>query len=231
MTRRAHPRLRAVGVLFLVAVPLAGVLTAAILAPLVLGPGIAASSAANLLSPLPGVLSDETPAGKTAVLAADGSLITWFYRLNRTPVASDQIPAVMKQALIDIEDARFYEHRGVDLEGTARALLRNLLAGEVTQGGSTITQQLVKQTLLQAATTAEERQAATESSIGRKLREARLALAMEQQYDTAAESQQAVDAAAGLLADGEAMPTADELAAQFERFLAENQDRTDPPDH
>ena len=182
MTRRAHPRLRAVGVLFLVAVPLAGVLTAAILAPLVLGPGIAASSAANLLSPLPGVLSDETPAGKTAVLAADGSLITWFYRLNRTPVASDQIPAVMKQALIDIEDARFYEHRGVDLEGTARALLRNLLAGEVTQGGSTITQQLVKQTLLQAATTAEERQAATESSIGRKLREARLALAMEQRF-------------------------------------------------
>ena len=182
MTRRAHPRLRAVGVLFLVAVPLAGVLTAAILAPLVLGPGIAASSAANLLSPLPGVLSDETPPRNTAVLAADGSLITWFYRLNRTPVAADQIPAVMKQALIDIEDARFYEHRGVDLEGTARALLRNLLAGEVTQGGSTITQQLVKQTLLQAATTAEERRAATESSIGRKLREARLALAMEQRY-------------------------------------------------
>ena len=182
MTRRAHPRLRAVGVLFLVAVPLAGLLTAAMLAPLFVGPGIAARSAANLLSPLPGVLSDETPAGSTAVLAADGSLITWFYRLNRTPVAADQIPAVMRQALIDIEDARFYEHRGVDLEGTARALLRNLLAGEVTQGGSTITQQLVKQTLLQAATTAEERQAATESSIGRKLREARLALAMEQQY-------------------------------------------------
>ena len=54
--------------------------------------------------------------------------------------------------------------------------------------------------------------------------------ALEQQYD-AAESQQAADAATGLLADGEAMPTADELAAQFERFLAENQDRTDPPDH
>ena len=43
--------------------------------------------------------------------------------------------------------------------------------------------------------------------------------------------QAAVDAAVGLLADGETMPTADELAAQFERFLAENQDRTDPPDH
>ena len=182
MSRRAHPRLRAFSTLFLVAVPLAGALTAAMLAPWVVAPGLAARSSANLLSPLPGGLGEETPAGNTVVLAADGSLITWFYRLNRTPVATDQIPAVMKQALIDIEDARFYEHRGVDLEGTARALLRNLLAGEVTQGGSTITQQLVKQTLLQAATTAEERQAATESSIGRKLREARLALAMEQQY-------------------------------------------------
>ena len=53
------------------------------------------------------------------------------------------------------------------------------------EGGSTITQQLVKQTLLQAATTAEERQAATEESVGRKLREARLALALEQQYTKA----------------------------------------------
>ena len=50
------------------------------------------------------------------------------------------------------------------------------------EGGSTITQQLVKQTLLQSATTAEERLAATEESIGRKLREARLALALEEQY-------------------------------------------------
>ena len=59
---------------------------------------------------------------------------------------------------------------------------------------------------------------------------AELVRALEQQYDTAAESQQTgSDAAAGLLAEGEAMPTADELAAQFERFLAENQDRTDPP--
>jgi hypothetical protein len=75
----------------------------------------------------------------------------------------------------------------------------------------------------------------TNEAIERQVEEsaevAELVRALEQQYDTAAESQQAVDAAAGLLADGEAMPTADELAAQFERFLAENQDRTDPPDH
>jgi len=182
VSRGAHPRLRALGILFLVAVPLAGALTAALLMPWVVAPGLAAKTSADLLSPLPGVLTDETPAGNTAVLAADGSLITWFYRHNRTPVGAEQISEVMKQALIDIEDSRFYEHHGLDVEGTARALLRNVAAGEVTQGGSTITQQLVKQTLLQGATTAEERDAATASSIGRKLREARLALAMEERY-------------------------------------------------
>ena len=182
MDQHAHPRLRAFAVLFLVAVPLAGVLSAGMLVPWVVGPGLMARSSADLLSPLPGGLGDETPAGNTAVLAADGSLITWFYRHNRTPVAADQISPVMKQALVDIEDSRFYEHHGVDLEGTTRALVRNLAAGEVMEGGSTLTQQLVKQTLLQAATTPEERLAATESSIGRKLREARLALAVEQRY-------------------------------------------------
>ena len=163
MSRRAHPRLRAFSTLFLVAVPMAGALTAAMLAPWVVAPGLAARSSANLLSPLPGGLGEETPAGNTVVLAADGSLITWYYRLNRTPVAADQISEVTKQALIDIEDSRFYEHHGLDIEGTARALVRNVVAGEVMEGGSTITQQLVKQTLLQAATTAEERAAATES--------------------------------------------------------------------
>lgn len=182
MSRPVHPRLHALGVLFLVAVPLAGALVAGLFMPWVLGPGLAAKSTANLLTPLPGVLTEETPPGNSAVLAADGSLITWFYRLNRTPVQEDRIAQVMKQALIDIEDSRFYEHRGVDLEGSARALVRNLAAGEVMEGGSTITQQLVKQTLVQTAATAEEREAATASSIDRKLREARLALAVEEKY-------------------------------------------------
>jgi hypothetical protein len=71
---------------------------------------------------------------------------------------------------------------------------------------------------------------AIEQQVEESAEVAELVRALEQQYDTAAESQQAgSDAAAGLLAEGEAMPTADELAAQFERFLAENQDRTDPP--
>ncbi|HEX2075442.1 MAG TPA: transglycosylase domain-containing protein [Geodermatophilus sp.] len=179
--RRGHPRLRAFGLL-LGALPFAGALVAALLLPWIVGPGLAASSTAGLLAPLPVELTDRTPPGNTRVLAADGSLITHFFRNNRTPVTSDQIAEVMKQALVDIEDERFYEHNGVDVEGTLRALVTNVAAGSVQEGGSTITQQLVKQTLLQTAATPEDRLAATEESIGRKLREARLALALEEEY-------------------------------------------------
>ena len=180
MARRRHPRLRAAAGLVFIAIPLAGALVAALILPWLAGPGIAARSSVDLLTPLQG--ADRTLAGNSILVADDGSLITYFYRNNRTPVASDQIAPVMKQALIDIEDARFYEHRGLDVEGTLRALLRNLQAGSVQEGGSTITQQLVKQTLLQTAVTPEERAAATEDSVGRKLREARLALALEEEY-------------------------------------------------
>src|SRR4051812_39915487 len=63
-----------------------------------------------------------------------------------------------------------------------RALVKNVAAGQVEEGGSTLTQQLVKQTLLQTADTPEAQQAAKEQTVGRKLREARLALALEQTY-------------------------------------------------
>jgi membrane peptidoglycan carboxypeptidase len=185
MSGRDRPRWHAAQLLLLVAVPVAGALLAALLLPWILGPGLVVRSNADLLAPLPVELGDSTPAGNSVVLAADGSVITYFYSHNRTPVAPDAIADVMKQALVDIEDSRFYEHRGIDVEGTARALARNLIAGSVLEGGSTITQQLVKQTLLQSATTPEERLAATEESVGRKLREARLALALEKQYPKA----------------------------------------------
>jgi membrane peptidoglycan carboxypeptidase len=174
-------RLHALGRLLL-ALPLAGALLAALLVPWVVGPGLAASSSTKLLAPLPVELVDDTPPPNTVVLAADGSVITYFYRNNRTPVPDDRIADVMKQAMVDIEDQRFWQHGAIDLEGTLRALVRNASAGSVQEGGSSITQQLVKQTLLQTAETPEERQAATEESMGRKLREARLALALEREY-------------------------------------------------
>ncbi|MGY1986371.1 penicillin-binding protein [Blastococcus sp. SYSU DS0669] len=164
------------------AVLLAGVLLAGLLLPWVGGPALAARSSSALLGDPPEEFSVEVPAGNTVVLAANGELITSFYRENREPVAFDQIAEVMRQALVAVEDARFYDHGGLDVQGTTRALVTNIAAGEVEEGGSTLTQQLVKQTLLQSARTQDERNAATEKTFGRKLREARLALAMESAY-------------------------------------------------
>ncbi|GAA4742661.1 transglycosylase domain-containing protein [Modestobacter marinus] len=160
----------------------AGALVAAMLLPWVGGTGLAARNSASLLDALPVELTDETPNGNATMVAADGQPITQFYDNNRTPVTHDQISDVMKQAIVDIEDSRFYQHNGLDVEGTARALAKNVAAGAVLEGGSTLTQQLVKQTLLQTADNAEERAAAEEESVGRKLKEARLALALEEEY-------------------------------------------------
>src|SRR4051794_34307820 len=181
MSENARTRTRALLKLAAMIVA-AGVLLAALMFPFVGGTGLVARNSASLLDALPVELTDQTPAGVTKVLAADGSLITNFFTNNRTPVPPDQISDIMKQALVDIEDSRFYDHNGLDVQGTLRALVTNVAAGSVQEGGSTLTQQLVKQTLLQTAETPEEQQAATEESVGRKLKEARLALALEDTY-------------------------------------------------
>jgi membrane peptidoglycan carboxypeptidase len=164
----------------------AGAIVAAMLFPFIGGGGLVARNSASLIDALPVQLTDQAPAGNTKVLGADGRLITMFYSNNRQPVRSNQIAKIMKQALVDIEDSRFYKHNGLDVQGTVRALMANLAAGSVQEGGSTITQQLVKQTLLQTAETAAERQAAIEQNgsagVTRKLKEARLALALEDKY-------------------------------------------------
>jgi membrane peptidoglycan carboxypeptidase len=178
------PLARSVRTLFTLAmsVVLAGALLAGLLLPWVGGPALLAQQSSSLLGDPPLELTGEPPPGNTTMLAANGEPITSFYRENRAPVASEQIAEVMKQAMVAIEDARFYEHGGLDVQGTLRALLTNLAAGGVQEGGSTLTQQLVKQTLLQAADSQEGRDAATEATVGRKLREARLALALEDTY-------------------------------------------------
>jgi penicillin-binding protein 1A len=86
-------------------------------------------------------------------------------------VASDQIADVMKQAIVAVEDKRFFEHRGIDLHGIFRAIWADITNKKVVQGGSTITQQFVKN-----AFTGQQR------SFGRKLKEAALAWQLEQQW-------------------------------------------------
>jgi penicillin-binding protein 1A len=81
----------------------------------------------------------------TFVYAADGSLLGSIpAERNREPVPLNRISPWMRRATIAIEDRRFYEHGGIDLEGIGRALVRDVEAGRVVEGGSTITQQLVR---------------------------------------------------------------------------------------
>jgi membrane peptidoglycan carboxypeptidase len=88
----------------------------------------------------------------------------------------------MVKAIVAIEDYRFYEHGAIDLKGTLRALITNKASGEQVQGGSSITQQMVKLTLISQAKNKEERLAATDETYARKLRELRYAIAVEEQH-------------------------------------------------
>ncbi len=93
-------------------------------------------------------LKDYRPLVSTRVLAADGSEAFVFARERRTVVPFDKIPDVMKRAVLAAEDARFYEHEGVNYLAIARCAVKGLLRGGVACGGSTITQQVVKTFLL-----------------------------------------------------------------------------------
>lgn len=105
------------------------------------------------------------------IYAADGTLLAYLHGVeNRTIIGGEKIPAVMKDAIVAIEDHRFYEHRGVDYEAMMRALVRNLEANRIVEGFSSITQQLVGNLYLDRS----------DISITRKLNEMFLAWQLEE---------------------------------------------------
>ena len=105
----------------------------------------------------------------SVVYAADGTALTKFHAgEDRVLVRYDQLPRYLVDAVVAIEDERFWVHPGVDLRATVRAVQADLEAGEVVQGGSTITQQYIKNALL-----------TPEVSLDRKMREVSLALGIE----------------------------------------------------
>jgi membrane peptidoglycan carboxypeptidase len=165
----------------LLASALAGLLVAGLALPVIGGVGLAAKSQADEFLVLPASLETPPLAQRSRILAADGSLIASLYLENRVVVPLTDVPEHTRKAVLAIEDARFYAHNGVDVKGTLRAAIENAQEGGVTQGGSTLTQQYVKNALLQAATTDQEQERAREVSVDRKLREARYALALERQ--------------------------------------------------
>ena len=124
-------------------------------------------------------LTEGATPGVTTITDKNGTPFAWVFGQRRYEIKSEDIPQAMKDAIVSIEDRRFYEHKGVDIQGNIRAVLTNFVAGGVEQGASTLDQQYVKNYLLLAtARTDEERQAATEQSIPRKLREMRMASAI-----------------------------------------------------
>jgi membrane peptidoglycan carboxypeptidase len=157
----------------------AGLLSAAVATPLVLGAGLAAKASADHFESLPTTLPDIVFGRDSTILAADGSIIATLHGAeNRVPVKISQISKVMQTAIVDIEDSRFYSHHGIDFKGLVRAAVQDS-SGTATQGGSTITQQYVKNLLLFSADSKAAAAEATDKSVARKLKEARLALALE----------------------------------------------------
>lgn len=110
------------------------------------------------------------PAQTSQVLAADGTLLAELHaEQDRRLVPLTHVPVVLRHAVVAVEDARFYDHAGVDARAIARAIVANARSGEIVQGGSTITQQLAKNAAV-----------GSERTLERKLEEASVALQLEQ---------------------------------------------------
>ena len=114
-------------------------------------------------------LADYRPPIISRVFSDDGAVIAEFYRERRIVVPVSRMPQPLLQAFVSAEDSNFFQHQGIDLLSILRAALKNLKAGGIVQGGSTITQQVAKSMLL-----------SPEKKFSRKFKEAILAWRMEQ---------------------------------------------------
>jgi len=116
-------------------------------------------------------IEDYKPPAVSRLLARDGTLIAEFMSERRYPVKIRDVPDVIKKAFLAAEDVSFYSHSGIDPTSILRAVYKNLQTGNVSQGGSTITQQVVKNLLL-----------TPERNITRKVKEAILAYRLERRF-------------------------------------------------
>ncbi|GII24556.1 transglycosylase domain-containing protein [Planosporangium mesophilum] len=158
-----------------------GVVVAALSFPLAAVAGLGLKASVDRIDSQAERLPDAAPAQTSRVFAADGTtLISQFYDENRVQTPLSAISPNMTRAIVAAEDARFYDHHGVDVKGVARAFVANRRSGEVSQGASTLTMQYVRNVLRDSARTPEEVRAATEQTGVRKLREIQLAVSVEQ---------------------------------------------------
>lgn len=135
--------------------------------------GMTAGALLALTRDLPQIQSLESykPSAITRVYSADQVLLAELYIERRDPVALARIPAALKTALLATEDRQFYRHSGIDIRGILRAAIKNMVRGRLSEGASTLTQQLAKTLFLTPRKT-----------FVRKMREAVLALQLERRY-------------------------------------------------
>jgi 1A family penicillin-binding protein len=152
------------------------VLWAEILFILLLGAGVGIVGGAfyqiRKILPPEDIIRDFKPVQGTRIYSSDGVVLAQLAHENREPVPIDKIPKEMQEAVIAIEDERFYQHSGLDYRGLVRALWINLRGGDLTQqGGSTITQQLARNIYL-----------SPQKTLPRKLKETMLAVQIERNW-------------------------------------------------
>ena len=169
------------GVIIAISV-LMGILVAGLAIPFAGALGFGGKALSKGVKNLPEQLAAEPLAERTRLLDVEGKTFATFYDENRINVPLAKVAPIMQQAIVAIEDYRFYEHGAIDLKGTLRAFVTNQANDGITQGGSSITQQMVKMTQLSQATTKAERKAATADTYKRKLQELRYAIGFEQKY-------------------------------------------------
>jgi membrane peptidoglycan carboxypeptidase len=169
---------------FVVLSTVAGLLMAGLAIPAVGATGQVAKGGVDLFNDLPSDFTVSPLAQQSRILDADGKLIANPYDENRIIVPLAKISENMQNAQIAIEDARFFEHNGLDVRGFSRAMISNLQGGD-TQGASTLTQQFVKISLQENALKRGDKdaaKAAIEKSYSRKLQELKYALDVEENF-------------------------------------------------
>ncbi|MEU0220234.1 biosynthetic peptidoglycan transglycosylase, partial [Streptomyces sp. NPDC006265] len=161
---------------------LAGAVLAGIALPAVGALGLAAKGSVESFDELPANMKTPPLSQRTTILDADGDQIATVYSRDRTVVPLKDVSPYMQKAIVAIEDSRFYQHGAVDLKGVLRALNKNAQTGGVSEGASTLTQQYVKNVFVEEAGDDPTKVAqATQQTIGRKIRELKYAIQVEEE--------------------------------------------------
>lgn len=151
-------------------------------------------TASDNLQNVPADLTVPQQSQGSKILLADGTTLATFFDQNRQYVTLDQISPMMQKAQMAIEDHRFLTNGAIDLQGVLRAALGNVAHGGVSAGGSTLTQQYIKQVRIQIAMDNNDQQAIAEAqspTLGRKVLEMRYAVALERNLAKQLGSQEA----------------------------------------